>query len=210
MAAQDPDHSMPAAATLQEQLAAADAEVARLNRELAQALEQQTATAEIMRVIAESPTDVQSALDAIVDGAMRLSGSTVASLALRESGQQRIMAMAGSNLGVGHSSQVGDVIALSGQRPGGRSILEGRIIHIPDGSDPALLDEYPEMRFSDAASRLHVPLLRDAEARRHHRGPRSRVSIQRARDRPRRGVRGPGRDRHRECQAVRGAGAAQR
>src|ERR1700719_1111293 len=70
--------------------AARDTKVARLSRELRQALEQQTATSEILGVISRSPTDVQPVLDTIVRAAVALCDSYDAVILLRDGEYLRI------------------------------------------------------------------------------------------------------------------------
>src|SRR5438876_6278135 len=66
------------AAQLKESYAGLERKVDERTRELTESLEQQTATAEILRVISSSPTDIQPIFDAIVRSASRLCGGEYA------------------------------------------------------------------------------------------------------------------------------------
>ena len=59
-------------------------EIQERNAELREALEHQTATAEVLGIISRSPTDVQPVLDAIVASAARVCGIEYLTLRLRE------------------------------------------------------------------------------------------------------------------------------
>ena len=63
---------------------AAIQEIQERNAELREALEHQTATAEVLGIISRSPTDVQPVLDAIVESAARVCGIDDVLLRLRE------------------------------------------------------------------------------------------------------------------------------
>ena len=69
----------------------------RLFQELKESLEQQTATSEILGVIASSPTDIQPVLDVVAKNAARLGGATDAQIRLVEGDGTRLVASYGSN-----------------------------------------------------------------------------------------------------------------
>ena len=64
-------------------LASEEKNVARLSRELSEAFEQQAATADILNIISNSPTDTQPVFDAIVQSGLKLFPDALISLALR-------------------------------------------------------------------------------------------------------------------------------
>ena len=92
-------------ATSEERAARAEAEVARLSetvaahaRDLAEALERQTATSEILRVISSSATDVQPVFATILERATQLCGAALGLLWFYEGGDQ-------FRLGASHGSR---------------------------------------------------------------------------------------------------------
>ncbi len=136
-------------------------ENARLFKETKEALEHQTATAEILRVISSSPTDLQPVFEAIVESATRLCESADASLYRAEGDVMRHVASHGvaSTLGIGETRPItrGSV--------SGRSMIDRRPIHVPDLA--ATSAEYPEISpvvFRRVRTTLGVPLLREGVA----------------------------------------------
>ena len=69
------------------------------NRQLTEALEQQTATSEILRVIASSPTDIQPVLDVVAENAARLCDATDAAIIRVEGDSLKTVANYGPAIG---------------------------------------------------------------------------------------------------------------
>ena len=128
--------------------------------DLSEALEQQTATADVLRVISSSPTDVQPVLDAIVRTAGELCASEYSIMFRLRDGKYH---MACANNAEAEWVKYWSEHPISVDRGSvvGRTALERRAVHIPD----CLAD--PEYTMHDAArlgkqrSMLGVPLLRD-------------------------------------------------
>jgi len=129
------------------------------NGELTEALEQQTATGDILRVISSSPTDVQPVFETIVKDAARLCAASDASLYQREDDLMRCVA----NYGRVASASVGETRPITRGTGSGRAILDRRTIHLPD----VLADvaEFPDVeaviRREGIRAVLSVPLLRE-------------------------------------------------
>jgi len=137
-------------------------ENARLLSELRESLKQQTATADVLRVISSSPTDIQPVLEVIVRTAGQLCASEYAILfRLRDGKYYPVCANNAEAEWVNYFSE--HPIRLDRGSLVGRTVLERRSVHIVD----CLAD--PEYKLHEAArlgkqrSMLGVPLLRDGE-----------------------------------------------
>src|SRR5439155_10101467 len=113
-------------------------EYVRLFNETTESLERQTATSEILRVIAASPTEVQPVLDAIAESAARVCGASDAHVYRVEGDVLRQWAHFGPIPGLNE----GETLPLSRGSLIGRCILDRRAIHLRNAAelDPA---EYP-------------------------------------------------------------------
>ncbi|HEX9267399.1 MAG TPA: GAF domain-containing protein [Candidatus Limnocylindria bacterium] len=131
----------------------------RLFNETKESLERQTATSEILRVIAASPTEVQPVLDAIAESAARVCGASDAHVYRVEGQVLKPWAHFGPIPGLA----LEESLPLSRGSVIGRSILDRRAIHIRDAVDldPA---EYPIssqlQRRWEFRTTLSVPLVR--------------------------------------------------
>ncbi len=102
-----------------------------------EALEQQTAMSEVLRVIASSPTDLQAVLFTVAENAARLCDADDAVIRRVNSDRLRTAAHYGS-LEIARED-----LPIDRGAPGGRAVIEQRTVHVPD-----LLAE-PESEFPD-------------------------------------------------------------
>ena len=154
------------------------------NRDLTEALDQQTATGEILHVISRSQTDVQPVFDTIVRSAVRLCNGLFCSL-LQVDGEL-VYNVAQHNYTPEALEEVHRIYPTRPTRalPSGRAILERAVVHIPDVEvDP----EFHNGGLSRAIgwrSGLFVPMLRAGAAigaiavTRAERGPFSDTEIE--------------------------------
>jgi signal transduction histidine kinase len=148
-------------ARLFEELERRNGELQESNRLVTESLEQQTATADILRGIALSPTDAQPVIEAIAGTAGRLSNSTDAWLCIKE-GKQLYYA-AGYGL-FSYSVQVGHRLTPSPAGVNGRVLHSRRTIHARDTSDPTFRAAFPTADYPEGIAFVNVPLVREDEA----------------------------------------------
>jgi GAF domain-containing protein len=136
-------------------------ELAEANAGLTEALEQQTATSEILRVISSSPTDIQPVLDALAQSAVRLCDSFDAIIFRVDTDALRLVAHHGP---IPYGSIGEFTIPLGPGSVSGRSIIEHQTIQVTDLQTET--EEFPvgaasALQFGYRTT-LAVPLLRES------------------------------------------------
>jgi signal transduction histidine kinase len=128
--------------------------------DLSESLQQQTATADVLKVISRSAFDLKSVLTTLIDSAKSLCGASLGIITLRDGEVMRLQAESGCTQAFVDFMQANPI------RPGretitGRVFMDGKPVHVAD------VQQDPEYNFGQAPTIgayravLAVPLMRD-------------------------------------------------
>ena len=143
-------------------------ENARLLNELRESLQQQTATADVLKVISRSTFDLQTVLDTLVESAARLCGAEMANIWRPRDGAYRLTASYGVTARYKESLENKEFLNTIAIEPGrgttvGRVLLERKSVHIHD------IQADPDYKLSGLVAlggtrtMLGIPMLREGD-----------------------------------------------
>ena len=132
----------------------------RLLKELRESLQQQTATADVLKTISRSTFDLQTVLRTLVESAAHLCDADKATIT-RQKGNEFYRAES-----FGFSKEFMDYVRSVPVTPDrgsatGRALLEGVVIHIPDVAADTDYNFSEAQRLGDFRSLLGVPMMRE-------------------------------------------------
>jgi GAF domain-containing protein len=147
-------------------------ELRKSTSDLSEALERQTATSDVLKIISSSPGDPQPVFNAILENATRICAAKFGILHLREGDAFRTSATFNLPLAFGETRKRGDLLRPTPASALGRLILLGSrinsktVIHLPDvTADQAYIDRDPfvvtAVELGGFRSALAVPMLKD-------------------------------------------------
>jgi signal transduction histidine kinase/CheY-like chemotaxis protein len=146
-------------AGLEQRVAERTRELDARNREVTEALEQQTVTAEILRVISSSPTDATPVFETIVTNTARLCGAHFASVFLLEGDRLRSAAHTEVTREFGRYLEAGFPVDRS--TTAGRATLERRPVQVVDILADPEFGVMPAHRSEGVRTVLAVPMRHD-------------------------------------------------
>jgi GAF domain-containing protein len=135
------------------------------NRDLTTALDQQTATSEILRTIAHAQTDAQPVFDTIVESAVRLCKAATAAVFVTDGRMLYEPANYGDSPEVLAAARARYPRPLDMDTPGGIAVLTRSVVHVPNTEDPSAIEWTRQSgRLVGFRSVVTVPMLRDGDA----------------------------------------------
>ncbi len=140
----------------------------RLLNELRESLEQQTGTADVLRVISSSPGELEPVFQAMLENATRICEAKFGTLQLRENGAFRVAAMHNPPPAYAEARRRNPLIVPSAQNALGRVIATKRPVHIADYTqEPAYRLRDPLalsiVELAGARTLVIVPMLKEGE-----------------------------------------------
>jgi len=160
-----PDRQIELLKTFADQAAIAIENV-RLFNETKEALEQQTATSEVLKVISNSPGELEPVFETMLANAVRICEAKFGTMVRAEEGGYRVVAMHGPPLAYAAERRRNPVLRIGPTNPLARIAASKQLLHITDiRLDQAYLDRDPAfvVLADDAGARtlLMVPMLKE-------------------------------------------------
>jgi signal transduction histidine kinase len=154
------------AGRLEESYADLEKKVDDRTRELTQALEQQTATSEVLQVISSSPGELGPVFDAMLQNAVRICEAKFGNMWVREGDKFRVVAIHGAPQEY-RDAMLGDPLVLPDpQSTMGRLVSTGQVVQIDDVATAptyGMRARIATIELAKAHTLVAVPMLKDKE-----------------------------------------------